>query len=372
MGIVLFVVFTVLAALLAERLSLRRALRDVRENHTPETAIVDPCEVFRIKITVRNQGTHILPFVRVCETLPPAFALCDASGQPVQRTRTGTQMQRASFTAWLRPGQEKEFFVPVTIAARGQYALRHLEVGGGDFLGLQEAQRSLDRYAEVVVAPREAPSRDLPEIVGGFLGDVSARRFLYEDPILTAGCRAYTGREPMKAIAWKQSAHTGDLLVYNYDHTMEPAVCVLLDVGPQGGPEQTQQPERLEACLSLARTVCRLLEERGAKYSFATNAVMAGFVPDCAEVREGLGARHFAAVLEALGRATGYASMPLERLALQAATPGTACGYILLTAGPADAAIQAAQMLRRKAADAGGLLVLAVEDPAKEAVVWQG
>jgi hypothetical protein len=35
--------------------------------------------------------------------------------------------------------------VPVSIAARGQYALRHLEVGGGDFLGLQEARRSLDR-----------------------------------------------------------------------------------------------------------------------------------------------------------------------------------------------------------------------------------
>jgi uncharacterized protein (DUF58 family) len=281
-------------------------------------------------------------------------------------------MQNVTFTAWLRSGQEKEFFVPVSIAARGQYALRHLEIGGGDFLGLFEAKRSLDRYAEVVVAPHEAPNQDLPQIVGGFLGDVSARRFLYEDPILTAGCREYTGREPMKSIAWKQSAHTGHLLVYNYDHTMEPAVRVLLDVGARRGLEQKQQEQRLEACLSLARTVCRILENRGAKYSFATNAVMAGFVPECAEVREGLGARHFSAILEALGRATGYASMTTEQLVLHAAIPGTVCGYILLTAGQADSAIQAAQMLRQKEASSGGLLVLAVEDPAKEAVVWQG
>ena len=44
------------------------------------------------------------------------------------------------------------------------------------------------------------------DVLSGFLGDVSVRRFIYEDPVLTTGFREYTGREPMKHISWTQSA----------------------------------------------------------------------------------------------------------------------------------------------------------------------
>ena len=42
-------------------------------------------------------------------------------------------------------------------------------------------------------------------MLGGFLGELSVNRYLYEDPILTAGYRPYTSGDPMRSIAWKQS-----------------------------------------------------------------------------------------------------------------------------------------------------------------------
>ena len=52
-------------------------------------------------------------------------------------------------------------------------------------------------------------------------------------------------------------------------HTSEPAVSVLLNAD---GPRSPEHSERMERCFSLARTVCRVLEERGIGYDFTTNA----------------------------------------------------------------------------------------------------
>ena len=58
----------------------------------------------------------------------------------------------------------------------------------------------------VLILPElEEAQRELEEMLGGFLGELSVNRYLYEDPILTAGYRPYTSGDPMRSIAWKQS-----------------------------------------------------------------------------------------------------------------------------------------------------------------------
>ena len=114
----------------------------------------------------------------------------------------------------------------------------------------------------------------LRELLGSFLGDYSVQRYLYEDPVMTAGYREYTGREPMKQISWKQSAHSMGLMVREYDHTVEPVLTLLLNVETA----QERKEPVLETCYSLARTVCQELEDKGIKYVFCTNAAQAGAV----------------------------------------------------------------------------------------------
>ena len=136
------------------------------------------------------------------------------------------------------------------------------------------------------------------EVLGDFLGDYTVRRFILEDPVLTMGFREYTGREPMKMISWKQSAQRQRLMVKEYDHTIEPVLSILVNT------ETTCEDcgELLEKAYSLARSVCSNLEAKGISYDFYTNAQMAGGTGDNHMVNEGLGSRHFAKVMELLGR----------------------------------------------------------------------
>ena len=161
-------------------------------------------------------------------------------------------------------------------------------------------------------------SLSCPEVtaLGGFLGDISVRRFLMEDPVLTLGFRDYTGTEPQKAISWKQSARLNRLVVKRYDYTLEPSVTVLLNVECRG---EDADAKLIERAFSLARSVCELLEGKRIKYDFITNATTAGALGLWSSVTEGLGSAHLGAILEGLGRATYDRTEPFEATVKRAA-----------------------------------------------------
>ena len=144
--------------------------------------------------------------------------------------------------------------------------------------------------------PKLPENQSLLRAFGGFLGDISVRRFIMEDPILTIGFRDYTGREPMKAVSWKRTAQTGKLQVKEYDHTAQQTVMVLLNV--EGG-----SAHELEACFSLMRYVCQELERRKILFAIRTNGNLPGPVGKLSWVAEGLGQSHLQPILYALGRA---------------------------------------------------------------------
>ena len=245
----------------------------------------------------------------------------------------------------------------MSISRRGYYPLPGLEIARGDFLGLREESRRSRRFRFVTVAPREAEDAGFQDVLGGFLGDISVRRFLHEDPVLTAGYRAYTGREPMKSISWTQSARGLGLMVKKYDFTSEPAVSVLLNAD---GPRSPEHSERMERCFSLARTVCRVLEERGIGYDFTTNASSAELFSDVADLGAGLGGQHFSAVLERLGRADCRAAYSGERLLERSAASNSGKGRILITPGAEFGDSPALARLRELTG--GSVLILRAEE----------
>ena len=129
----------------------------------------------------------------------------------------------------------------------------------------------------------------------GFMGDVSVRRFIYEDPILTIGCRDYTGKEPMKNISWQHTARAGKVLVNQYDHTAESNVCIVLNIDGDSRFD-------IERCYEITRSVCEELEKRKIAYEFFTNADLEGPLGNkFSWVEEGLGRRHFGTIMYGLG-----------------------------------------------------------------------
>ena len=320
-----FVLAAALLALLLQWLSARQGLGGLQGACRLSARMAEADERFSIVVTLTNPSRRFFPFLR--------FQIRSSEGMAVHQKSGVTPLPLGGLTVagttWLGPRQRFEKRIPASIAARGRYLVQGLTVSGGDFLGLSEYSAAFGWGGEIVVPPREAPQAEVDALFGGFLGDISVSRFLFEDPVLTLGYRAYTGREPMKAISWTQSARTGSLMVKKYDYTLEPSVCVMLNVDDPGSA-----PEVLEQCFSLTRSICRKLEDQGVKYAFRTNVQIAGGMDAWYAIGEGLGQRHFQGILEGLGRATYAAAFSCRRLVEQAAgSHGAGGGLIFITPG---------------------------------------
>lgn len=333
------------------------SLDAVQEDLYPEKTVADPGEVFYLRIRLRNTGRWPVPYVRVSLFFPREIRAHDEA-HAVQEG--GRMSNSVSYAARLRPYQELTIRVPVSMDRRGLYVLPRLTVRGGDFLGVTEQARELMRFNEVVVAPAPAPEQPVQALLGGLLGDVSVHRFLYEDPILTAGYREYTGREPMKQIAWAQCARGRGLMVKQPDYTTDPVVTVLVNTELRDAAQFAQR----EACLSLARTVCQILEQRAVPYELETNASLE-YVAQVGnwkrlQLRRGLGEAHFRQALEILGRARERVRMPGEALLMQAACRDGVHSRILVTT--ADGMPPEKALARLRAASGGRLLVLTPQE----------
>ncbi len=325
--------------------TLKNSLEKVDEDYTTSSVCVEPEEQLDLILRFRNRSRLFLPYLRYQMTLPEGFKLVDPNerGSSSGRHTVWHTGGVAASTVWLGPRQRLERHIPMTAPGRGRYPLHELTVYGGDFLGMKESIRGTYLYREVVVYPKAAKLDSLDDAFGGFLGDLSVHRFLFEDPVLTLGYREYTGREPMKSISWTQSARSGQLMVKNYDHTTEPSVSVILNADGEDASE-------VERCFELARAVCARLEKKGAKYDFSMNVTMAGSMQaDCA-VPEGMGQRHFYGVLECLGRATNHVRSNVEKLVQGRLQVTATHGFIIITPERDEHAQRAIRMASRSGA----------------------
>jgi hypothetical protein len=224
----------------------------------------------------------------------------------------------------LLPRQRITRQVEISFPSRGTYEIGAWRLAAGDLLGISEYAIT-GPAQELVVMPERAKNARSLEALGGFLGDVSVRRFILEDPVLTVGFRDYTGREPMKAISWTRTAMTGALQVRQYDHTAEQVVSVLLNV-------EGASPTALEECFRLTRSACEALERKKIPYVFRTNGNLPGPVGKVFYLGEGLGGTHLSTILFGLGKADGTCFYSFRYLVKQ--TLGRRRGneaYILIT-----------------------------------------
>ena len=353
-----FIVVLFALAGLLEYLSLRDALVFLRFGTHATKPLVDPGEGFELVSVFENTRRLFLPFLDVTELLPPDIMLSLSSARTSYtvdgRSALGAPALRLRSTVYLLPRQRLERRLPASLPNRGRYLLRGAAVQRGDFFGLRETYRDFPCRAEIVVMPAPAPEAPSLTALGDFLGEISVRRFIMEDPVLTLGFGEYTGREPLRDISWVQSARMNKMMVKRYDYTLEPAVTVLVNAAC---PDDVTDAALLERCFSLVRTVCEQLEARRIKYRVLSNAVPAGLGGRWPAVTDGLGAGHLSGILELLGRATYDAAEPfdttLER-AVRTAEQGRS--HIVVT--PAESAGLDAAVLRLRTLTGGGVLVI--------------
>lgn len=290
-------IFLLIAVIVGMAILERRwasyALSSLKAHANCDSHLAEPGQPVTISTTVDNYSRLPIPFVQLVQDFPneaepemdPAWwnAHC---GKKLFSWYTDDRMT-------LRGRSSNTRTVSVSFRERGIYEIGGYRLSAGDLLGFRE-ESCRGSGQKIVVMPHLSKQQTAIDALGGFLGDVSVRRFIMEDPILTTGFRDYTGREPMRAISWTRTAQSGTLQVKRYDYTAEHHVVVLLNTE---GADEAQ----LEECLRLTRSVCEKLEQRKIPYGFRTNANLPGPVGKVHSLMEGLGQRHLNTILYGLG-----------------------------------------------------------------------
>jgi len=349
----LFLVCLVLLVIVLQRRWAQWSLDQLEYTVSCDTLLAEPEQVLTLTSVIENHWFLPVLYIHLMEYLPGTAVLREDPAWIEEHAQITHREVRVEETTYLLPRRRQINTLHFTLPERGWYRLGGMTLEAGDFLGLKEAFRQEDARRVVVVIPRRCESPDVLRTLGGFLGDISVRRFILEDPVLTVGFREYTGREPMKALSWTQSARAGQLLVKQYDYTVDVTVTVLLNA--EGG-----RRGQLEQCYSLARTVCETLEEKGIPYDFRTNGDLIGPMGPLPHVGEGLGRQHLNTILYGLGRANCRCVAPLERLVEQSLRSVRQNQSFLVISPPMDA--RQRLLTERLRVVAGAVTVLTGED----------
>lgn len=308
----IFLLAFLLIAYLVQRWSVANALKGVDFYYEASLLMAAPGERFELLTTVSNHSWRFIPYVSMAESIPK-LAKIHALGAMISEGDVGGEAKHVS-KVYLMPRSRLIRRATVSISARGRYIFPGAMLRGGDFLGFGENSENakyFEQFNEVVVYPEITAGDFVDKVMGEFLGDLSVRRFIIEDPILTVGFLEYTGRESMKSISWTQSARSGQLMVKSYDYTTELSVSIVLDIETVAS---AKTDKLIESCFSICHQVCRGLKNKNIMYDFFSNISVYGSAKNWDYIGEKSGELQLRTILEGLGRASYNSYEPLNEL----------------------------------------------------------
>jgi len=290
--------------IILEAISLKRDPSKMEFDYVISTVCTEPGDTFSVHTIITNKSLVPVSYLAVREVYPMTARLNE--NMPVHEGFDGLHVMKV---CRIKGRQRKKLILETSIKERGVHTFKGDSIEFGDFLGFREVSKAVSNRQELVVYPEKLNDKSFTDALGSFCGDLTAKRFLIRDPILTVGYREYTGRESMKEIHWLQSAHRGMLMVREFDYNRQLSASVILSVDGLS----LLDTSGLDMCCFAARTACETLAEAGVPVSFFTNARLSRL--EAKDVwRCEVSAGRTGALLEGLGRVTGYSCSPLDKL----------------------------------------------------------
>ena len=248
---------------------------------------------------ITNGKAIPVPVLEVGFTLDTGLRLRDAGNQTVSD-------QTNAVDVFSVRGHEKiTRKLTVDCRRRGYYVINRTSLVAHDFLSREAGYCNLEQNTHLYVYPGEFPPEGLELPLEKIMGEISTRRFLYEDIFLRRGVRDYVPTDPQSRVNWKASARTGSLKVNLSDHSAGQSVRILLNLDE---PTIWYPEAVLEDSIRLAASLARVLIQRQISVSMLTNGEDMGRelgIPAAAAgmaLGEGVSAGHLARVNELLAR----------------------------------------------------------------------
>ncbi len=245
--------------------------------------IGDPLEV---KSIIKNEKFLTVPFLKIKETFPDNF-----------------NKVKNIYSIFVKPYEKVTRTYNVYIKKRGRYFINNVELEIGDFTGLNSIKKSIPYNKEIIVLPEKLDIKENLLALGSLNGEISVKRWILDDPLMTIGIREYTGNEPERFIHWPSSIKHGNLMVKNFDFTTDNSVLLVLNMETMKPSWQKTEVDLIEKVISLSRTVIEEFESLKTPYGFATNAYNLDTTKEKGYYyHPGLGQTHLNNILMTLGK----------------------------------------------------------------------
>lgn len=336
--------FLVAIALVLNRISKSYVLHDFSYSREISKKTVEIDEEFEIATVAENNKLLPITFLQIIEKLPQALKYRFKAGV----TESGEYIFH-KMAMMMLPYQRIKRVYKVFCSQRGRFIFRDVTLIAGDMLGLNTTAEDREHLQEVVALPEKADLEEAIMPYGNCYGDISVRRWIIDDPILTVGIREYTGSEPFKTIHWPSSLKSGSLMVKKFDYTTDNTVMIALNIESSKPFWSGMNVGKIEKCISIARGVVEHFEEAGIPYGLACDAHYDGF-PGNENIGEaGFGKAHYSNTVENLGRIGYSIAMPFEELLNSLMTsPMSFTTFVIITPAMLEEYIMPINRLRER------------------------
>ena len=276
----------ILVVYLINKLTLYYGMRDLNYTMEIKKETAEIGEEIEVISVIENKKYFTVSFLRVFEYFPKGFN---------KRERT--------YNLFMMPYQRIRRTYKMDIDRRGRYLVKDVNLEIGDFIGFKSKKQKVEVGEEIVVFPEKIKLEKSIVALGSLSGDISVKRWIIEDPLMTIGIREYTGNEPEKYIHWPSSAKYGSLMVKDFDFTTDNSVIVVLNLETMKPSWKDPEEDLIEKVISLTRVVMEEFEEARIPYGLAINSnseessYERGYFS-----HPGLGKNHLDTMLRVLGR----------------------------------------------------------------------
>jgi len=264
-----------------------------------------PGENFELQLRLFNRKLLPLPWIQLDDELPEGFT-SDLPLIPYDRPGYGLLSRTASLLWYTSVSWQQRLFGH----RRGYYSLGPVTVTSGDIFGFYPRSLTTSLVDHVIVYPKIFPIARLgiPPLYP--IGDTTAERRIFQDPVRVIGVRDYTPHDSLRHIHWKASARHQDLQVKVFEPTTTQTTALFLAVDSfsHDGPADD---EIFELGISAAASVAAHLVEHRSSVGLYVNSRLADSAQP-AQIMPGSTTGQLVGILEALAKVTADPSGPFE------------------------------------------------------------
>jgi uncharacterized protein (DUF58 family) len=265
-----------------------------------------PGESIELKLKLVNRKLLPLPWIQVDDEIPPMFNTSAVASGDMQGAGI---VSRSAALLWYSSINWKQ---SLSAKRRGYYKLGPATVTSGDIFGFYPRSRVDPVIDRVIVYPRIFTIEQLGIPPMYPVGDTTAERRIFEDPVRIVGVRDYTPGDSRRRIHWKASARHNNLQVKVFEPTTSLDVAIFLAVDSfKARQGEVLDEEDFELAISASASLAsRLIEQRSSVGMFVNSRLADSEQP--IQMRPGSNAGQLVEILESLAKVTHAASEPFE------------------------------------------------------------